>query len=447
MEIGFNLNLQQTQKLILTQELKQSLNILHMNAYELEVEIINESQENPLMEVEKKDEIDWEKYLDSLSQTYNREKGATEYSRDEENTDFENMLTYKKNLYEHLKEQLCHVKISKEIKALSYYLIDSLDSDGYLKINLSDIAKNISKDILKLKKALKVVQSLEPYGVGARNLQECLIIQLKIMGYDEKELLEMIKNDLNSIASRKYKELAKKYKLKEEEVIDYCMLIRELNPKPANEYDSDQNSYVVPDVIIKKENEDFVVVLNEKNIPSIRVNNFYQSILSTSKDNDTKEYIKQKLNSAINLIKNIESRKKTILSVSEEILNEQMDFFVKGPKFLKTMTLKDIADKLNFHESTISRAVNGKYALTPFGLYELKYFFSSAPTDEELASNSIKNIIKEIVEQEKEEKPYSDQKICSILEEKGITISRRTVAKYRDELGILSSSKRKKIGL
>ena len=443
MNLNFKLNLEQTQKLIITQQLKQSLAILNMNLNELEIEITKESQENPVMEIEKKDPVDWEKYIESMKKNSRKEQYSSAVDNSDEKTNFENMIRYEESMYDHLKDQISCVLRRKEDMLVAEYIIDSMDSDGYLRENVENISKVLKISPEKVKDMLKVVQTLDPPGIGATSLEECLCIQLREKGINDQVLESIIRENLSMIASKKYKDICKKYKIDMETVGGYCAAIRSLEPKPGRIFESANQKYVAPDVIAENIDGKFVVRLNETSIPKITISGFYQKLLLNTQDEEAKEYIKQKLNSAANLMKNIESRKSTILKVAQEILNRQIEFFEKGMNYLKPMILKDIAQELEFHESTISRAVNGKYILTPYGLFELKFFFSGSPSCEDVAANSIKSIIREIIDGENKKKPYSDQKICVILDQKGISVSRRTVAKYRDEMGILSSSQRK----
>ncbi|WP_066072430.1 RNA polymerase factor sigma-54 [Alkalithermobacter thermoalcaliphilus] len=433
----FNLDIRQTQKLVLTKQLKQSLEILTMTTSELEEKIIKENEENPVITVEKNENIDWLRYI---------QKNKKDIIQNEisETINLENMIKYQMTLYDYLKDQVRYINLDKKDKKIIHYIIDSIDEDGYLRVDIKDIQKDLRIDEKTLLKNLKVVQTLEPSGVGARNLKECLLIQLKELRNNEDIIENIIKEDLDLLAKKKYKDLCRKYKIKEEKLFDICKIIKNLEPKPGRKFSSYTNNYIQPDVIVEKVGSDLLVYINDKHIPTITINKFYEEILKNTKDENAKEYIKEKLNRAVTLIKNIENRKNTILKISEEIVNIQKEFFTKGKRYLKPMILKDIANKLNIHESTVSRAVNGKYILTPYGLFELKYFFSSG-LNEAIASTSIKDMIKEIIDSENKQKPYSDQQIVDILKNKNINVSRRTVAKYREEMGILSSSRRKSL--
>lgn len=444
MNLNQNLQLTQTQKLAITTELKQSLSILNMNVIELEEEVKREAEENPIIEIDKSNEIDWEKYIKNMDNSHNYDNSS--YHNENEDYNLENMVRHYDSLYDHLKFQIGLYKLTNKEREVCEYIIDSLDENGYLKLHIDEIIKqtNVEEDLAQ--KSIRIVQQLEPSGVGARNLEECLLIQLENMNIKDELLENIIKNDLELLALKKYKEISKKYKISLEECVQFASKIQKLEPKPGLKYSYIKNSYIVPDVIVEKIDNEYIVYTNEKDTYNIKINNFYKEVLKNSqKDDQAKEFIKEKLNSAMNLIKNIENRKSTILKISKEILNQQKDFFEKGSKHLRPLTLKDIAENIGFHESTISRGVNGKYMLTPYGVFELKYFFSSGSysSDEGTASTSIKKFIEEIIKEENKKRPYSDDKISYILEQKGIKIARRTIAKYREELNIPSSSKRK----
>lgn len=447
-DMNFNnsLELVQSQKLIMTTQLKQSLNILNMSKLELEEEIKKESEENPLLEVEKNNEINWEEYIKNIGNSRPIDKSELYYNSDDD-LNLDNIIKNTPNLYENLHLQINLYKINKKDKEICDYIIDSLDEDGYLRIDEKEIINefNINKDIFE--NCLEIIQQLEPIGVGARNLSECLIIQIRNLGIDNKLLETIVYKDLDLIGKNKYKEITKKYNISMQKCINIIDIIKTLDPRPGRICSVENSVYVQPDVIVEKIEDEFVVYINESDNLKIRISNFYEEILKNSKyDESAKNYIKEKLNSATRLVKSIESRKSTILKIAQEIVKNQKDFFEKGEKYIKPMKMKDIAQNLDFHESTISRGVNEKYMMTPFGLYKFKYFFSNAleTNDDNLTSSvSIKKIIQDMIKSENKKKPLSDDQISKILNDKGINVARRTVAKYREELGILSSSKRK----
>lgn len=447
MNFSNSLELTQSQKLIMTTQLKQSLNILHMSKLELENEINKEMQENPLLEVDKNSEINWEEYIKNIESSRSIDKNELYYNSDND-MNLENIIKSTYNLYENLHLQISLYKLSNIEKETCDYIIDSLDENGYLRIDENEIKSELNIDSNTFEKSLEIVQQLEPIGVGARNLSECLIIQLRNLGIKNEVLEEIIFNDLELIGNNKYKDIVKKYNISMQKCINLINTIKTLNPKPGRIYCDEKSVYIQPDVIVEKIENEFVVYTNESDSLKVRINNFYKEILKSSQcDKDAKSFIKDKLNSATGLIRSIESRKSTILKIAQEIVKYQQAFFEYGESHIKPMKMKDIADTLEFHESTISRGVNGKYMLTPFGIYEFKYFFSSAleTYEETLTSSvSIKNMIQETIKSENKKKPLSDEQISKILNNRGINIARRTVAKYREDLGILSSSKRKK---
>ena len=443
------LELNQSQKLILTTQLKQSLAILNMSRLEVEEEIRKESESNPLLEAEKNEEgIDWEKYIKHMeSVNIRQDKNDAPYSS-ENAVDFENMIRSTSNLYDYLIDELKYFKLTFEEKRICKYIIDSLDEDGYLRINDKEIYDELRVDASLFRRCLDIVQQLDPPGIGARNISECLILQLERMGISNNIVENIIMNDLELIGRNKLKDIAKKYKISIEKCKEAIEIIRHLDPKPGRACSNDKCVYVQPDVIVDKIDGKYIVHTNEKDVYNIKINDFYRNMM-TDKDSDkeAKEFIKERLNSAATLIKNIESRKSTILRIAEAIIDEQQEFIQKGEKYIKPMKMKDIADKLEIHESTVSRGVNGKYMLTPFGLYEFKFFFNAAlETDnssEGASSAGIKRDIKDIIDGENKKKPLSDDAISKMLKEKGVSVARRTVAKYREEMGIPSSSRRK----
>ncbi|MBZ0655655.1 RNA polymerase factor sigma-54 [Clostridioides difficile] len=446
MNFNNSLELTQSQKLIMTTQLKQSLSILNMSKLELEEEIKREAENNPLVEVEKSGEINWEEYIKDMDRSRRLDRTEISYNPDNE-VNLENLVKYSSNLYEDLKFQISLYKLTDKELEVCEYIIDSLDEDGYLRTEEKVIVDTLKIDEELFEKCLISVQQLEPSGVGARSLSECLMIQMASLGIYNEILEEIVTKDLNLIANNKYKEISKKYNMSLQKCVELINIIKTLDPKPGRTCSVEKSVYIQPDVTVEKIDDEFIVYLNEKDSYQIRINSYYKDILKNSQsDESVKEFIKERLNSATGLMKNIESRKTTVLKIAEEIVKAQDEFLRKGTKYIKPLKMKDIAEKLEFHESTISRGVNGKYMLTPFGVYEFRYFFSSAietENNEMASSTSIKKIIKETIKDENKKKPLSDDHISKLLKEKGINVARRTVAKYREELGIPSSSKRK----
>ena len=443
MNLNNNIELIQSQKLVMTAQLKQSLSILNMSSLELEEEIRKESQENPILEVENNGDIHWEEYFKKFE---NRSYSNINYDSDKE-LSLENLVKNEGGLYDYIKTQLGLYNLGIEERKICEYIVDCLDKDGYLDIDEKYIIKELDIDDDLFLKCLNKIQSLEPSGIGSRNLSECLLIQIENRDIKNVILESIIKEDLDKIGENKVKQISKKYNLSMEECLKYIDIIKSLEPKPGRFFSNEKSIYIQPDVIVRKINNEFIVYMNEVGNFNLSINNYYKSVLiNTSSDEDAKEFIKNKLNCAANLIKNIETRKNTILKIAEVILKEQEEFFYKGPKYIKPMKLKDIANKLGYHESTISRGVNSKYMMTPFGLFDFKYFFTTSiqsESEEGISNRKIKNLIKDIIDEENKLKPLSDDSICKELKNKGIILARRTIAKYREEMGIPSSSKRK----
>lgn len=442
MKLNNRLDIVQSQKLVMTTQLKQSLDILNMSNLELEEQIKKDAQENPVLELESTESIDWGTFIKKNIKNYN----IKHYDLDNEIT-LENIIKYEINLYDYVKSQLVFLKLNKKEIKVCEYIVDCLDIDGYLSCDEKHIIQELNIDEKYFYKCLKYIQQLEPIGIGARDLSECLLIQMENENTKDDILKSIIVEDLNLIGQNKIKLLSKKYNINMEKCLKYIEKIKEFNPKPGRIYSNEKTIYVQPDVIVRKINDEFIVYMNDRDNFHISINNYYKNILNSNNlDEKSRKFIKNKLNYALNLLKNIETRKSTILEIADVIVKKQKDFFNKGKKYIKPMKLKDIALDLGYHESTISRGINNKYMLTPYGLFEFKYFFSKAIESEEekgTSSTKVKNMIKELIDKENKLKPLSDDKICKLLKEEGITLARRTVAKYREEMNILSSSKRK----
>ena len=445
MNLNQNIEINQSQKLIITTSLKQSLDILSMDKQDLEDEIIKQSEENPIIEIEKNNDIDWESYINDL---YKSSYKVNENYTNNEYLNYENIISSEKNIYKELLFQISLYKLSNQERKVCEFIIYNLDENGYLNIKEKEIVEYLKIKEELFNKCLEKIQQLEPIGVGARNLSECLIIQIRNRNIKDIKLEKIIREDLDKIALFKYKYISKKYSISTEKCLEYIQIIKILNPKPGKVYNIEKSVYIQPDVVVEKIHNEFVLSLNDTDIPRVKINNFYKEILlQLNSDEYAKKFIKENLNSAKELIKNIENRKSTILKIAKEIVKSQNDFFEKGTKYIKAMNMKDIAKNLNLHESTISRGVNGKYIMTPFGIFEFKYFFNTAiSTDnkEGISNRSVKYILKEIIKKEDKYNPLSDEKIVEKLKENGMSISRRTVSKYRNELNIQSSNKRKK---
>lgn len=451
MKLGHELILSQTQKLVLTPELRQAIELLQFTNQELKEYIDNELQENPMLEREQEetyesldDEINWKEYIEQ-----NRNSGyvSEEIDRNQKEYDYTNFVSYNPELKETLLLQLNVLDIDKKELEIGHFLIESLDESGYFKSSIDRIAKLFYTKEENVERILEMIQTFEPNGVGARDLEECLIIQLEEKGIEDELVYTVVKDHLKDIGENKLRKISDELDITLEETQKICDIIKTLNPKPGQEYGSkDRVKYITPDASIKKIDGKYTVILNDITAPRLNINNFYKNMLTQKNDKNATKYLSERLDSAMWVIKTIEQRRNTILKVLNAILKFQIDFFEKGEKYLKPLTLKEIAEEIDMHESTVSRTTNGKYVQTDRGLFEFKYFFSSALTTSsgDISSTSIKSYIEDIILEEDKKKPHSDQAISNILKEKGVKISRRTVAKYRDELEIPSSTRRRR---
>lgn len=454
MQMDLKLNIAQKQKLILTQIMQQSINVLQMSAYDLREYIEKEFEENPILEadfnlIESKDNIDntqLSKYLnDRYDENYNYQ-----HNNEDEASVF-NFISDKKSLKDYLYEQLGEIKSDIKIKKVVSYMIESLDSRGYLENTLEEICSDLGIDEEKVQNALEILQSLEPCGIGARDLKECLLIQLKNKGILDEIIKEIVLKYLEYIADCKYNYIAKELKITPKEVQAYGDIIKSLEPKPSRGYyTGEEVKFIIPDAYIVKIGDKYNVIMNKDIIPNITINNLYKQEILNGKNKKEVEYVKEKVNDAMGLINDIEQRNNTILKLLECIVKKQKAYFENGQEYLKPMTLRDLADEMALHESTVSRAIKDKYILTSRGTVKIKDLFcngivSSGINGEGVSTNTIKNKIKQLIQLENKNKPLSDQAICDLLKKEHIDISRRTVAKYREELGIKSSSKRKRV--
>jgi RNA polymerase sigma-54 factor len=445
MQIGFGLWQEQTQKLVMTPELRQAITVLQFSSQELLEYIENEMTHNPVIEWSASD---WAKVAQQQREGMGRERASL---REAKEVPFEAVVRKPETLQEHLLTQLALLHISPLERKIAEYIIGNLDTNGYLSMDITEMASLLRVKAADVEKALHHVQSLEPTGVGARDLRECLLLQLREMGEDTPVMSKLVQEHLQDLADAKYSKIAESLGITQLEVQAASDLLKTLDPKPGRAYSDEHPAYVVPDITIEKVGGEYVVVLNDRVLPRLHINDFYRGILSGGKKDvcsETREYITGKLNSALWLLKSIEQRRNTIYKVTQAIVEMQRDFFEYGIDGLKPLTLRQVAEKVELHESTVSRATTGKYVQTPRGVFELKYFFTSGVSTDfggSASAESIKAKIKKWIAQENPKVPLSDQKITDLLKQEGIQISRRTVAKYREEMGILSSAKRKRI--
>jgi RNA polymerase sigma-54 factor len=389
-------------------------------------------------------EIDWEQYLEN----YSMAPPMPSYRpTTDELPSLENTLTRRPSLFDHLAWQLKLTSMSKQDESIGMLIIGNLDGDGYLKdATLEEIAAECSVPVERAEHVLRRLQEFDPLGVAARSLQECLLIQARQAGEDDEIVVRIINDHLGNLERKNYQAIARDLKQPLEEIYEAAKVIASFDPKPGRLYAEEEPVYITPDVYVHKVGDKYFVVPNDDGLPKLKISSFYRTALSGSPQ--AREYIQDKLRSAQWLIRSIQQRQRTIIKVTESIVKFQREFFDKGINFLKPLILRDVAEDISMHESTISRVTTNKYVHTPQGIYELKFFFNSGinRTDgDEIASESVKNKIRDIIGKEDARKPYSDQKIVELLRDQNIDIARRTVAKYREQLGILSSSKRKQL--
>lgn len=451
MKLGYELVIEQTQKLSMTPELIQAIQILQFNSQELIDYVHNELLENPILEEDKHEESDEVDIREKIREAEYQEESFKqwEYSHDDEDYTYEQYASVEDTLTDYLMEQLEFSDI-KGIKAqIGRYIIEAVDDNGYLSLSIEEIAESMNVDEETVEDVLNVIQTFDPSGVAARNLRECMIIQLASKGLLTEEIEYIIENMLEELADNKIANIAKKLAMKTGEVQEISDLIKTLEPKPGRLFSSGETTkYVIPDIFVEEIGGEYVVSNNDTSLPKLMVSSYYSKLSAEAKsDEELNKYLTDRFNSALWLIKSINQRKQTIYNVACAVVKYQQEFFDKGEKYLKPLTLKQIADEVGVHESTVSRSINGKYMQSTRGVFELKYFFSSGVSADDgtgVSSNSVKSIIRDLINGEDHRKPYSDADMVVMLKEKGIDISRRTVAKYREGMGILSSSKRRR---
>ena len=444
--MDFHLQLKQEQKLILTQELRQSIEMLQYTGMELEEHLRKIADENPLLEletrrheslddVEKKfDEADYAAFLNAGT------IAEESYPVEKKNYDFLDFYKEETTLREHLLRQAGVEKIPEEFRRAVFAIIENIDRRGYLSESVDILAGVLYTSTEQVEEALQIVQAMDPVGVGARNLSECLTLQLP---EDAKLARVIAENHLELVAANHPDRIASVENVDIDEVLDAVDLIKSLNPIPGQGYSADaQGTYVFPEGEIVETKEDFEVHLFNEHIPRLYINHSVERLLLSSNDEGAVLFLKKKRAQAIFAIRSLEQRGSTIRAVLEAIVRRQERALREGMSFLEPMRLKDLADELELSESTVSRATSGKYVLTPHGMVEIKSFFTNALGDE-VSSARVKAVLQELVESENKKKPHSDAKLAKLLAQSGFEISRRTVAKYRDEMQIPNSSRRK----
>ncbi len=439
----------------MNQKMIQNIEILSMSAQELEEYIREFSLENPVVDLEKKEEIpsdeaDRRKKLEWLNATDSQNRVYYTQDYDEDSRDEWNFEEKKgESLADYLFSQLVDVDMPKEEYEILKYMIYSLDSRGYLKEDLQELERIFGKTEYEIEKVLIRLQNLEPAGVGARDLRECLLLQLKRKGNKNIISEKIVCEYLSMLGKNQLSALAKKLKISMEELSVAVKIIQELNPKPGNSFSSRENlRYIVPDVTIVKFTDYYQILINEYTYPEIHVNRYYKNLLQEDGIQETKDYVEKKIRQ-IEWVKDcISQRNATMLKVTEVIVERQKKFFAEGPGNLVPLKLCDIADEVGVHESTVSRALKDKYLQCSWGVYPMNYFLSTAiervGAGSQISTEQIKYMIRELIETENKNKPYSDRILTELLREKDVKISRRTVAKYRETMGILDAAKRKK---
>lgn len=460
--MNMNQGMYQEQRLILTNEMRISLQLLQMPITELQESIERELEENPLLEInydgsddteeneqksnsKEEKEYDYDQLLQISNQDIYPSEVTYHNSYDEEDNPI-NYLFQQGSLKDYLKEQL--LGLNEEHRGICEYLIEMINENGLITDDMNEVAKALNISYPLVNTALDIIKELQPWGIGAKDFRECLIIQLRKRNQYDANLEEIIRYHLELLAENKIKEISKMLRITIDQVQRYSNLIKSLEPKPSRGfYTGGEVGYIIPEAYIKKLGEDYYIVMNDSILPRLNVNSYYRSMIKDMRDPKTVDFIQDKVNSAISFVKAIEQRRRTIFRILELVIKYQRDYFDKGEAYLKPMILKNLATELNMHESTISRAIRDKYISTPVGTLKLKDLFtngiSSGFGKEDISTNRIKMRIEQILKTEDSHKPLSDQEICDLLNNENINISRRTVAKYREELGFRASSKRK----
>lgn len=470
MRLGYGLSLEQTQKLIMTPELRQAITILQLSALELTTYVDEQMLENPLLEVaeesperkeereaeaeaeampisdevqtEQKWEFDWQEYFQDRDERPVLRQEHSDYVAKQRVDPF---IAAAPTLQEHLLEQL-HIQPLGSNLSLCEYVVGNLDDNGYLTISIEDIAKEQRVTIDQAVEALTIIQGLDPLGIGARCLEECLRLQLPLIPDCPPEMNEFLKQ-LENLAAGRLQKIAQTLKLSLSRIQELGDLVRNsLDPKPGRRFSGpDEVRFIIPDVVIEEIEGEYIILVNDTTVPRLGINDAYRKALGQEQGAEIRKFVEQKLNSAAWLIRSIEQRRMTLYKVANAIVRRQTSFLRHGISYLKPLTLKDIADEVGVHESTVSRATSNKYVQTPRGVFQFKYFFANGVGQEQgVTTEGVKQVLRDIIADEDPKNPYSDQKIAVLLKEKGMEISRRTVAKYRDELRIPATTVRKR---
>ena len=466
--------LKMSQQLVMTPQLQQAIKLLQLTRLELQDVVRQELEENPLLEESQEAEEvreaesadseeaaepveedfkevhaesdsirDWDSFLDGY--TYS---SGEQYRDDDDRPSFESLLTRRGTLTDHLMWQLHMGPFSSDDVCIGEEIIGNIDDDGYLRATLEEISDVCGVDVQVAAFVLERLQEFDPCGVAARSVQECLLIQARFLGMGESVVESILLHHIKELETRKYKQIARDLGVDISQVLMAAKIIEGFDPKPGRVFSSEEIQYISADIFVYKVGDEYLVTLNDEGLPNLRLNPYYTEARGSGMiDAKADEYISDKVRSALWLIKSIQQRQRTIYKVAKSIIRFQREFLDRGIEYLRPLVLRDVADDIGMHESTISRVTTNKYMQTPQGLFELKYFFNSGLSTSEgdfVASESVKNRIREIIEKEDVRKPLSDQKIADMLSGQTVIIARRTVTKYREILKIGSSSERKR---
>lgn len=454
MRVGYGLNVEQVQKLVMTPELRQAITILQLPALELGLYIEQQLQENPFLEIreeepdqgiiaqepadrgEKKEyDIDWQDYFQDSS-----DLGFAPWEEEKQVYPFDNIASGPPTLADHLVFQLHLATSDERTRLVGEYLIGNIDEQGYLQVSLEEVASRLGVPVADVERTLKLIHTFDPPGVGARSLQECLLIQVEQAGIRDDLLVKVINDHLEDLAKGKVGRMSQLLGVSVQEIQKVADVIKTLEPKPGRKYGAAGSvRHIVPDIILEKVGNDYVIIINDSSLPRLAINSAYRSVLNQESDLQTRSFVESRLNAAVWLIRSIEQRRLTLYKVASCLVELQRDFLDYGVKFLKPLNLRKVAEMIGLHESTVSRATANKYIQTPQGVFEMKFFFSSGlhgENGQKTSAESIKKMLAELIAGENTKSPLNDQQIAEYFRRQGVRISRRTIAKYRSELGI-----------
>ena len=464
---------QQRLQMILAPQLRQSLALLQVPILELRTLVQQEMQQNPTLEEkllettqvevepgssepEDNKELDFKDEFEVLARLddewreyFQQNQSSHQYTAEDaaKRQYFFDSITQPESLQEHLLAQLPLAGLPVEDKLAGELIIGSINDDGYLTATIEELAHTTGSDAERLQRVLKIIQEFDPIGVGSRDLRECLLLQLKRLGKEDSLAAVVVRDHLEALGARRYPQIAKALKITPEELQSVAAFIATLEPKPGRMFSAETPSYVLPEVQVQKVGDEYVIVLNRDQVPHLLISKHYRSLLEDpNTTQEVKSYIREKIRAGALLIKSIHQRQQTIYRIAVEIVRVQRDFLERGVSELKPLTMVEIASLLGVHETTVSRAIANKYMQTPRGIFEMKYFFTpgfKTSDGKEISNKTIKDTIAKLVAEEDPAKPLSDQEMVEKLKASGITVARRTIAKYRDELKILPSHLRK----